>query len=91
MSSIPAQTASTAVKSALSTGFVMDLLQSKKFRVLALLIALWSNPLHEYLHIDLKAMPWITCAFVAFIVSQGVRDAAREFRGKPSSDQTETP
>lgn len=84
MSALPPQ-----AKVAMSASYVMDLLQSKKFRVIALLIALWSTPVHTFLSIDVKAMPWITCAISAFILAQGVRDAASCFRGKcpESSDE----
>lgn len=76
----------------------MDLLKSKRFKVLAIIVALWTNPVHTYLGLDVVALPWITASFCAFIIAQGLADlgdrmveAVRLFRGiqaPPKEDNT---
>lgn len=76
---------------------ISELLASKKFKVLAILVALWTNPVHEALGLDITALPWITASFCAFMISQGISDlgdravdAVRLFRGIASPKEDET-
>lgn len=58
--------------------FLTDLAQSKKFKALVALVALWSEPVRSSLGLDQYALKWLTLAFGAYFISQAFRDFGEE-------------
>ncbi len=57
---------------------LMDLLSSKKFKALLALVILWTKPVHDAIGLQDSAMPWLTAAFCAYFIAQGLRDFGEE-------------